>query len=141
MTSCCLPLAGVRHRCYLSGPGFSKLTMWLVNETLNIQNCIVFRKHCYFLLKIYEELLQCKSSYIISSKKYYPNGFCEYYKTYLSGPGFSKLTIWLVNETLNIQNYIVFKKHWHFLLKIYDEPLQCKSSYNFSAKNITAMDL
>ena len=54
-----------------SGPGCSKLTMSLVNETLKFQTLI--SQICqYFLLKKCEKLLQCKSfSHFIDKKFQY----------------------------------------------------------------------
>ena len=50
-----------------SGPGCSKLTTSLVNETLKFQTFI--SQICqYFLMKKYEKLLQCKSFSFFSTK-------------------------------------------------------------------------
>ena len=53
----------------LPGPGCSKLTMSLVNETLKFQ-MLIFQISQYFLLKKCEKLLQCKSFSHFFSKKY-----------------------------------------------------------------------
>ena len=51
-----------------TGPGCSKLTMWLVNVSLNFQKLI--SQICqYFLLKKCEKLLQCKSFSHLFNKK------------------------------------------------------------------------
>ena len=52
-----------------SGPGFSKLTMSLVNVSLKFQKLI--SQICqYFLLQKCEKLLQCKSFSHFFNKKY-----------------------------------------------------------------------
>ena len=53
----------------ISGPGCSKLTTSLGNETLKFQT-LISNIHQYFLLKKCEKLLQCKSFSHIFNKKY-----------------------------------------------------------------------
>ena len=60
---------------YTAGPGCSKLTTSLVNETLKFQTLIsqIFQ---YFLLKKCEKLLQCKSfSHFFNKKNFSVFGY------------------------------------------------------------------
>ena len=59
----------INHGSRQSGPGCSKLTTSLVNETLKFQTLI--SQTCqYFLMKKCEKLLQCKSFSHFFNKKY-----------------------------------------------------------------------
>ena len=53
----------------MSGPGCSKLTMLLVNVSLNFQT-LISRICQYYLLKMCEKLLQCKSFSHFFNKKF-----------------------------------------------------------------------
>ena len=60
---------------YKTGPGCSKLTMWLVNVSLKFQTLI--SQICqYFLLEKWDKLLQCKSfSHCFKKKKFSVFGY------------------------------------------------------------------
>ena len=64
------------HDVNLSGPGCSKLTTSLVNETLNFQK-LISQIWQYFLLKKCEKLLHCnaKASLIFSTKNFNVFGY------------------------------------------------------------------